>query len=116
MASQVARDTSIILERLAMQLNEAGAGQDLLGQFEQLARMVRETELRPEQAAHPVITLDSRQLEEVPFPRVETTQAPYGYGVRFVFGDQQDMALFRRWLVKDGGWAAFGTYVDERRG
>lgn len=54
--------------------------------------------------------------EEVPFPIVEQSQMPGRFSIRLTFGDPQDLALFHRWITKGGGWAAFGTYVDERRG
>lgn len=49
---------------------------------------------------------------EVPFP-VITSQS---HTVSLQFTDPQDRDLFKRWITRGGGWAAFGTYVDERRG
>ena len=58
----------------------------------------------------------SLTVEEVAFPVVEITEMPGRFGIRLIFGNQQDLRMFHRWLVKDGGWASFGTWIDERRG
>jgi hypothetical protein len=49
---------------------------------------------------------------QVPFPVITT----FSHTIVLQFSDPQDRDLFKRWLTGGDGWAAFGTYVDERRG
>ena len=45
---------------------------------------------------------------EIPFPHVNGQ----GTVLRMNFVQTSDRELFQRWLVKHGGWAAFGDYAD----
>lgn len=46
--------------------------------------------------------------EEIPFPVVTS----FSHVVVLQFAEERHRNLFKQWLTKEGGWAAFGDFID----